>query len=174
MSGLIAVAVVGLAVFGAWYFILRDTNPLPDELLGAPTAEIEELQDMADALNDVAGSLGGDAEVNVAFYGTEQTPEYLVMTAEIAGLPYSEIEAQFANEVPGQLEAAGASQTESVEETIGADPATCVAYEGGGRSIGMCYWGHDGYFGMVMDLDGSGDAASALEAATAVSSELAG
>jgi hypothetical protein len=116
------VFVLGFA--GGWWAVNHfffGGFPFPDQMAGQPRVESEEVRDAADAIASFAEIL--DVEMEMAFYGTETEPVYVM----------------FAFEIPDQVPLPGA-------QPFSPTPTGDIAFQCAPDAQGAgCVWGQDGH-----------------------------
>jgi hypothetical protein len=140
-----------LAFGGGWWAVNHfffGGFPFPDQVSGQPRVESERARDAAEAIASIAEML--DVEMEMAFYGTEAQPAYVM----------------FAFEIPDQVALPGA-------QLFSQSPAGEIPFQCGPDAQGAaCVWDHDG---RVVGVGGIGQTVEQLDpVARQVQAELQG
>jgi hypothetical protein len=140
-----------LAFAGGWWAVNHfffGGFPFPDQVAGQPKVESEQVRDAAEAIASLAEIL--DVEMEMAFYGTEAQPVYVM----------------FAFEIPDQVALPGA-------QPFSQSPAGEIPFQCGPDAQGAaCVWDHDG---RVVGVGGIGQTVEQLDpVARQVQAELQG
>lgn len=150
------VVVIVLMAAAAVVIVTRDTDPLPDSLLGAARMTGPEAQQLEAAIDDEVPS--GVAAAG-AMYGTGEVAEYILFVyEEPSEITFDEEWEIFSS---GFASEAGEYQAGStVDAQVNGDQARCAVTGAGTASV--CVWGLDRHFNALV-LVGESDGSVAMD-----------
>ena len=153
-AGWIVIGVVAVALVVLVLVLVMGGSALPDRFAGAERVTSGPIADMVSGMTDMIEEAG--VSVDLALYGGELDPRYMVLTMEGAGVSGQDLTDQLQQGLPASV-GGEIDLSEAIEESVDGVEYVCVPATGQqfaalGGNVGICLYQDGDQVAMTMSL----------------------